>query len=50
MLLKHFVEVLHHILAALLGESRHRDPDHLAVILRIEAEVRVADSLFERPP
>src|SRR5580700_3114611 len=38
----------HEILAPLLGELRDRDPDHLAVVARVEAEVALLDRLLDR--
>ncbi len=39
---------LHEVLAALLRQRRHRDPDDLAVVLRVEVEVGGADGLLDR--
>src|SRR5262247_3906412 len=41
------LDLLLHLLAALLGERRDRDADQLAVVLRGEAEVRGTDRLLD---
>src|SRR5262245_37934377 len=46
--LGHLLHVLDELLPPLLGERRNRDPDELAVVLRVEAEVRGLDGLLDR--
>src|SRR3989442_225530 len=41
------VHDLRELLAALFGERRHRDADHVAGRRRIESEVRIADGLLD---
>src|SRR5579862_8840243 len=41
------VDDLDEILAALLGELRDRDPDHLAVVARVEPEIALLDCLLD---
>ncbi len=42
------MQVLHHFLAALLGERRHGHADQFAVVHWIEAEFRGTDRLLDR--
>ena len=44
--LRHPVQALHEFFATLLGQGRDRQPDDLAVVGRIETQVRGADGLF----
>ena len=47
-LLGHLVDVAGQFLAALVGERRDGDADDLAVVVRVQAEVRGADGLLDR--
>src|SRR5579862_5947362 len=46
-LLRHVAHELHELLAALLGELRDRQANHLAVVRRREAEIRLHDRLLD---
>ena len=43
-----FADLLREILAALLGQLREDEADNAAVILRVDAEIRGLDGLFNR--
>ena len=43
------MQLLHQLLAALLGERRNGQADDLAVVGRVEAQVGDADGLLDRP-
>src|SRR4029079_2275588 len=43
------VDVPRELLATIVGQRRDRNPNHLAVVGWIEAEIRTADRLFNRP-
>ena len=47
MLFQNFVQVFYHVLPPLLRERRNRDANHLAIVHRVQSELRGADRLFD---
>ena len=46
-LLANFLDVLHQLLAPLLGELRNRHSDNLTVVVRGESQVRLENRFFD---